>query len=75
MSRRKLIDAKILEVSKIFNAHLFVKSVKGLLTDFSGYQHNQKRVVHPIWPLAFAMLSGFFGRCNTIEKVADDAYF
>jgi hypothetical protein len=52
MSRRKPIDAKILEASKQFDAQLFVETVKGEFSDFPDYRRNQKRILYPIWYLA-----------------------
>jgi hypothetical protein len=34
MSRRKPIDAKILEANKEFDAHIFAETVKGTFSDF-----------------------------------------
>jgi hypothetical protein len=48
MSRRKPIDAKILEASKEFDAHVFAETVKGVFSDFPDYRRNQKCVLYPI---------------------------
>ncbi len=69
MSRRKLIDAKILEASKKFDARLFAETVKGTFSDFPDYRRNQKRVLYPAWYLSLVVLCG----CNTIEEIADYA--
>lgn len=73
MSRRKPIDAKILEASKQFDAQLFVETVKGEFSDFPDYRRNQKRILYPIWYLALITLCGFFCGCNTIEEIAEYA--
>ena len=74
MSRRKLIDAKILEASKEFDAHLFAETIKGTFSDFPDYRLNQKRVLYPVWYLSLIILCGFFCGCNTIEEIAEYAY-
>ena len=74
MSRRKPIDAKILEASKEFDAPLFAETVKGAFADFPDYRRNQKRVLYPIWYLALVVLCGFFCGCNTIEEIAEYAH-
>jgi len=73
MSRRRPIDAKILEASKEFDAHTFAKTVKGTFSDFPDYRRNQKRVLYPVWYLSLVILCGFFCGCNTIEEIADYA--
>lgn len=73
MSRRKPIDAKILEASKKFDARLFAETVKGTFSDFPDYRRNQKRVLYPTWYLSLVVLCGFFCGCNTIEEIADYA--
>jgi predicted transposase YbfD/YdcC len=74
MSRRKPIDAKILEASKEFNAHIFAETVKGTFSDFPDYRRNQKRILYPVWYLSLVVLCGFFCGCNTIEEIADYAH-
>lgn len=71
MSRRKPIDAKILEASKEFDAHIFAETVKGMFSDFPDYRRNQKRVLYPTWYLSLVTICGFFCGCNTIEEIAD----
>jgi hypothetical protein len=73
MSRRKPIDAKILEASKEFDAHVFAETVKGVFSDFPDYRRNQKRVLYPIWYLSLIILFGLFCGCNTIEEIAEYA--
>lgn len=73
MSRRKPIDAKILEASKEFDAHIFAQTVRGAFSDFPDYRRNQKRVLYPIWYLCLIVLCGFFCGCNTIEEIAEYA--
>lgn len=73
MSRRKPIDAKILEASREFNAHVFAETVKGEFLDFPDYRRNQKRVLYPVWYLTLTILCGFFCGCNTIEEIAEYA--
>jgi predicted transposase YbfD/YdcC len=73
MSRRKPIDAKILEASKEFDAHIFAETVKGSFSDFPDYRRNQKRVLYPIWHLSLVVLCGFFCGCNTVEEIAEYA--
>jgi predicted transposase YbfD/YdcC len=73
MSRRKPIDAKILEASKEFDAHIFAETIKGSFSDFPDYRRNQKRVLYPIWYLSLVVLSGFFCGCNTVEEIAEYA--
>ena len=74
MSRRKPIDAKILEASKEFDARIFAETVKGTFSDFPDYRRNQKRVLYPVWYLSLVVLCGFFCGCNTIEEIADYAH-
>jgi hypothetical protein len=74
MSRRKPIDAKILEASKEFDAHIFAETVKGSFSDFPDYRRNQKRVLYPVWYLSLVVLCGFFCGCNTIEEIAEYAH-
>jgi predicted transposase YbfD/YdcC len=74
MSRRKPIDAKILEASKEFDAHIFAETVKGMFSDFPDYRRNQKRILYPTWYLSLVTLCGFFCGCNTIEEIADYAH-
>lgn len=74
MSRRKPIDAKILEASKEFDAHIFAETVKGTFSDFPDYRRNQKRVLYPVWYLSLVVLCGFFCGCDTIEEIADYAH-
>ena len=74
MSRRKPIDAKILEASKEFDAHIFAETVKGSFFDFPDYRRNQKRVLYPVWYLSLVILCGFFCGCNTIEEIAEYAH-
>ncbi len=74
MSRRKPIDAKILEASKTFDAQIFAETVKGVFSDFPDYRRNQKRVLYPIWYLSLVVLCGFFCGCNTIEEIAEYAH-
>lgn len=73
MSRRKPIDAKILEASKKFDAKVFAETVKGTFFDFPDYRRNQSRVLYPVWYLSLVVLCGFFCGCNTIEEIADYA--
>ena len=73
MSRRKPIDAKILEASREFDAHIFTETVKGEFADFPDYRCNQKRVLYPVWYLNLIVLCGFFCGCNTIEEIAEYA--
>ena len=73
MSRRKPIDAKILEATKEFNAEIFAETVKGAFADLPDYRRNQNRVLYPIWYLSLVVLCGFFCGCNTIEEIADYA--
>jgi predicted transposase YbfD/YdcC len=73
MSRRKPIDAKILEASKEFNAQIFVETVRGAFADLPDYRRNQSRVLYPVWYLSLVILCGFFCGCNTIEEIADYA--
>lgn len=47
MSRRKPIDAKILEASKKIDAYIFAETIKGTFSDFPDYRRNQKRVLYP----------------------------
>ena len=56
MLRRKLIDAKILEASKEFDACIFAATVKGTFSDFPDYRRNQKRVLYPVWYLSLSSL-------------------
>ena len=49
MSRRKPIDAKILEASREFDARVFAETVKGEFTDFPDYRRNQKRILYLVW--------------------------
>jgi predicted transposase YbfD/YdcC len=74
MSRRKPIDAKILEASKEFDARIFAETVKGTFSDFPDYRRNQKRILHPVWYLSLVILCGFFCGCNTIEEIAEYAH-
>jgi DDE_Tnp_1-associated len=73
MSRRKPINAEILEASKAFDANIFAETVKGAFSDFPDYRRNQKRVLYPIWYLSLVVLCGFFCGCNTIEEIAEYA--
>jgi len=73
MSRRKPIDAKILEASKKFDAEIFAETVRGAFFDFPDYRRNQSRVLYPVWYLSLVILCGFFCGCNTIEEIADYA--
>lgn len=73
MSRRRPIDAKILEASKEFDARTFAETVRGTFSDFPDYRRNQKRVLYPVWYLSLVILCGFFCGCNTIEEIADYA--
>lgn len=73
MSRRKPIDARILEASKEFDAHTFAETIKGAFADFHDYRRNQKRILYPVWYLALIVLCGFFCGCNTIEEIAEYA--
>jgi hypothetical protein len=73
MSRRKPIDAKILEASKKFNAEIFAETVRGAFADLPDYRRNQSRVLYPVWYLSLVVLCGFFCGCNTIEESADYA--
>ena len=73
MSRRKPIDAKILEASKKFNAEIFAETVRGAFADLPDYRRNQSRVLYPVWYLSLVVLCGFFCGCNTIEEIADYA--
>jgi len=73
MSRRRPIDAKILEASKEFDASVFAETVKGAFADFPDYRRNQSRVLYPVWYLSLVVLCGFFCGCNTIEEIADYA--
>jgi hypothetical protein len=73
MSRRKPIDAKILEASKEFDAKIFAETVRGAFADFPDYRRNQRRILYPIWYLSLVILCGFFCGCNTIEEIADYA--
>ena len=73
MSRRKPIDAKILEACKTFDARTFAETVKGEFADFPDYRRNQKRVVYPVWYLNLVILCGFFCGCNTIEEISEYA--
>jgi predicted transposase YbfD/YdcC len=74
MSRRKAINAKILEASKEFDAHVFAETIKGTFSDFPDYRRNQKRIMYPIWYLSLITLCGFFCGCNTIEEIAEYAH-
>ena len=74
MSRRKPIDAKILEASKEFDAHIFAETIKGTFSDFPDYRRNQKRVLYPVWYLSLVILCGFFSGCNTVEEIAEYVY-
>jgi len=74
MSRRKPIDAKILEASKEFDARTFAETIKGTFSDFPDYRRNHKRVLYPVWYLSLVTLCGFFCGCNTIEEIADYAH-
>jgi len=73
MSRRKPIDAKILEASREFDAHVFAETVRGEFANFPDYRRNQNRVLYPVWYLNLVILCGFFCGCNTIEEIADYA--
>lgn len=73
MSRRKPIDAKILEASKKFDARIFAETVKGTFSDFPDYRRNQSRILYPVWYLSLVVLCGFFCGCNTIEEIAEYA--
>jgi len=73
MSRRKPIDANILEASKEFNAEIFAETIKGAFADLPDYRRNQSRVLYPVWYLSLVVLCGFFCGCNTIEEIADYA--
>ena len=73
MSRRKPINRKILEAAKQFDARVFEETIKGEFADFPDYRRNQKRVLYPVWYLAFIVLCGFFCGCNTIEEIAEYA--
>lgn len=74
MSRRKPINAKILETAREFDAYIFAETVKGAFADFPDYRRNQKRVLYPVWYLSLITLCGFFCGCNTIEEIADYAH-
>jgi predicted transposase YbfD/YdcC len=74
MSRRKPIDAKILEACKEFDAHIFAETIKGEFSDFPDYRRNQKRILYPVWYLSLVILCGFFCGCNTIEEISEYAH-
>ncbi len=73
MSRRKPINAKILEASKEFDAQIFAETIKGTFSDFPDYRRNEKRILYPVWYLSLVILCGFFCGCNTIEEIAEYA--
>lgn len=56
MSRRKPIDAKILEAAKMFDACIFAETVKGTFSDFPDYRRNQKRVLYPVVSISCSSL-------------------
>ena len=67
MSRRKPIDAKILETSRAFDARIFAETVKGEFADCPDYRRNQKRILYyGICLLSFS--AAFFVGATRLRK-------